>query len=281
MRSIEGLYILNFSEETLSLDDRVVREMESLESEAKLQLCYTPLDTVNSDEHFKIVYNNCRSLHKHFPDVAVEQNIISSHVMGFAETRLMQKDENCVYTIHGYQLIRNDQNQNQQTVRPPHGLALYVRDDVIISKCKCCSTNKFECVVLETLHQLTQMQIVMIYNSPGHSLQNLTSMLQNELAEHVDPQNPLVIMGDFNIDVSQKECGLEKFIAEEFHCYQLMHEPTTDQGSTLDLVFTNCTGSVGTVETYWSDHKLVYFYTQVFLNRTVCWLFPDTELFSL
>ena len=103
------------------------------------------------------------------------------------------------------------------------------------------------------------MQIVMIYNSPGHSLQNLTSMLQNELVEHVDPQNPLVIMGDFNIDVSQKECGLEKFIAEKFHCYQLMHEPTTDQGSTLDLVFTNCTGSVGTVETYWSDHKLFLF----------------------
>ena len=91
MRSIEGLYILNFSEQTLSLDDRVVREMERLESEAKLQLCYTPLDTINSDEHFKIVYNNCRSLHKYFPDVAVEQNIISSHVMGFAETRLMQK----------------------------------------------------------------------------------------------------------------------------------------------------------------------------------------------
>ena len=72
MRSIEGLYILNFSELTLSLDNRVVREMERLESEAKLQLCYTPLDIINSDEHFKIVYNNCRSLHKHFPDVVVE-----------------------------------------------------------------------------------------------------------------------------------------------------------------------------------------------------------------
>ena len=71
----------------------------------------------------------------------------------------------------------------------------------------------------------------MIYNSPGHSFQNLTSMLQNELVEHVDPQNPLVIMGDFDIDVSQKECSLEKFIAEKFHCYQLIHEPTTDQGS--------------------------------------------------
>ena len=110
--------------------------------------------------------------------------------MGFAETRLMQKDENCVYTIHGYQLIRNDQNQNQQTVRPPHGLALYVRDDVIISKCKCCSSNKFECVVLETIHQLKQMQIVMIYNSPGHSLQNLTSMLLNEVVKHVVRKTP-------------------------------------------------------------------------------------------
>ena len=188
VRSIEGFYVLNSSEQTLSLDDRVVRETERLESEPKLQLCYTPFDTINLDEHFKIVYNNCRSLHKHFPDVAVEQNIITSHIMGFAETRLMQKDKNCVYTIHGYQLVRNGQNPNQQTVRPPHGLALYVRDDVIISKCKCCNTNKFECVVLETVHQLKQMQIVMMYKSPGHSLQILTSMLQSELAEHVDPQ---------------------------------------------------------------------------------------------
>ena len=29
---------------------------------------------------------------------------------------------------------------------------------------------------------------------------------------------------------------------------------------TLVLLFTNCTGSVGTAETYWSDHKFVYFY---------------------
>lgn len=236
-------------------------EMERLESEAKLQLCYTPLDTINSDDHFKLLFNNCRSLHKQFADVAVEQNVLSSHVIGFAETRLTQKDENCIYTIHGYQLIRNDQNPNNQTVRPPHGLAVYVRDDVIISNYKCSSSSAFEFIVLETIYQLEQMQIVMVYNSPGRSLHNLISVLQDRLLKYVDLQKSLVIMGDFNIDFSQKECSLEKFMAENFHCYQQMHEPTTEQGSGLDLVFTNCTGSVGTVETYWSDHKMVFFYT--------------------
>ena len=88
-------------------------------------------------------------------------------------------------------------------------------------------------------------------------------------------------MGYVNIDVSQKECGLEKFIAEKFHCYHLMHEPTTDQGSTLDLVFTNCTGSVGTVETYWSDHKSCLLLYIRLSNITVYQIFPATELFSL
>jgi len=44
-------------------------------------------------------------------------------------------------------------------------------------------------------------------------------------------------------------------------CDQLEDQSTTDSGSTIDLVFTNCHGEIGTEETYWSDHKLVYFFT--------------------
>ena len=44
-----------------------------------------------------------------------------------------------------------------------------------------------------------------------------------------------------------------------FHCQQLIHEPTTDHGSILDLIFSNQNGCAGTVESYWSDHKLIFF----------------------
>ena len=37
------------------------------------------------------------------------------------------------------------------------------------------------------------------------------------------------------------------------------HNPNTDNGSTIDLVFTNCDGQIGIEEAYWSDYKMLYF----------------------
>ncbi len=261
VRSIKDLHILNLNEEAISLDERVVLEMDRLCREATLQLCYTPLDTVNSNEHFKIVYNNCRSLHKHFESVAVEQNILSAHIIGFSETRLAQRDSNSDFSIDGYQLIRNDQKQTKQT-RPPHGLAMYVRDDVTIFYCHHYSITDFELTIIKVNHCLLQIQIVIVYKSPGFSLHNLISTMNREIVQHLDPSKPLVILGDFNIDVSQKDSGMEQYMLKELHCHQMIHEPTTDNGSVLDLVFSNYNDSVaGAIETYWSDHKLIYFYT--------------------
>ena len=86
--------------------------------------------------------------------------------------------------------------------------------------------------------------------------------MNREIVQHLDPSQPLVILGDFNIDVSQKDSGMEQYMLKELHCHQMIHEPTTDNGSVLDLVFSNYNDSVaGAIETYWSDHKLIYFYT--------------------
>ena len=43
---------------------------------------------------------------------------------------------------------------------------------------------------------------------------------------------------------------------ERFGCKQLMDRPSTDNGSIIDLIFSNYPGKTGTEETYWSDHKL-------------------------
>ena len=69
----------------------------------------------------------------HFDDVKYDQNLLSSHIIGLAETRLHQFDNNCDYQLHGYKLIRNDQETNSMGHRPPHGLAVYVKNDVQIT----------------------------------------------------------------------------------------------------------------------------------------------------
>ena len=39
---------------------------------------------------------------------------------------------------------------------------------------------------------------------------------------------------------------------------QQIKQCTTDSGSILDLIFSNCETFFGVVEAYWTDHKLVY-----------------------
>ena len=194
VRSIDHLHILNFNEEGLSMDERFAEEMKRLKGEAMLELCYTPLDTIDSSDHFKIVFNNCRSLHKHFEDILIDPNIQSAHIIGLSETRLLQRDSSSNYSMTGFKLLRNDLNQQTQTTRPPHGLAIYVKDT------HCYSTPTSEFMVVKKYLQKEE-QIVVVYKSPGLSLKKFVPELKQELRNHIDTREPLVIIGDFNIDI--------------------------------------------------------------------------------
>lgn len=79
-----------------------------------------------------MVFNNSRSLHAHFADVKVDPNILNGDIVGFAESRLVSADLNENYSLPGFQLcVRNDQKQTNMHTRPPHGLALYIKNDCI------------------------------------------------------------------------------------------------------------------------------------------------------
>ena len=47
---------------------------------------------------------------------------------------------------------------------------------------------------------------------------------------------PLAIIGDFNINVTQTTNRIEEYMYRTLNCSQLNHKPTTDNGSTIDLV---------------------------------------------
>jgi hypothetical protein len=66
--TIEGLYITDLCEDKISVDQRVVKEMEMLRTEHSLKLCFTPLYMLDYSE-LKICYLNARSLHRHIEDV--------------------------------------------------------------------------------------------------------------------------------------------------------------------------------------------------------------------
>ena len=67
------------------------REMHRLRTEAALELCYVPLYKIDPGK-VKVVFNNARSLNKHFKDMEHEPNLLAADVIGFAESRLCVRD---------------------------------------------------------------------------------------------------------------------------------------------------------------------------------------------
>ena len=260
VRSIEKLQILNFNEESLTVDKQVLTEMQRLHNTASLKLCFISLESIDSTSHFKIAFNNCRSLHLHFDDIKQDHNLLSAHVFGLAETRLHGADNDSDFAIEGYHLIRNDQIESSADKRPPHGIAVYVRDNITVTKQKMYTSATLEFILITTYHPMIELQILFLYKSPHMPDNKLYSSLNEKLLPYLKLSQPLVIIGDFNINGFDKPRTILNRIGKTFSCKMLMNQSTTDYMSMLDLIFSNVAGVVGTCETYWSDHKIAYFY---------------------
>ena len=77
----------------------------------------------------------------------------------------------------------------------------------------------------------------MVYKSPSTSFSTFSDIFEKVLVPHVDKNKPLVIIGDFNINVTRPTNKIEEYICRKLHCRQLNHKPSRDNGSTIDLVF--------------------------------------------
>ena len=122
--TVEGLYITDLCESKISVDPKVVQEMQLLRNEYTLDLCFTPLYMLANTD-LKICYLNARSLHKLIEDVQKDINYLSADIAIFTETRFSQHDPNEMYAIEGYELFRNDETSNVN--RLYHGTAVYSR----------------------------------------------------------------------------------------------------------------------------------------------------------
>lgn len=263
VKKLENLYILNLNETSITLDERVTLEMQRLRTKAVLELCYTPLYKINPC-NTKFAFNNTRSLHKHFQDIQFEPNILAADVVGFAETRLCARDEDMHFSLNRFKLIRFDETAYQSTSRPHHGLAIYIKQNFEIQKVVKHRSHSCE-FIMTALHSISKgfYQYVIIYKYPKSSQADLKEDICSHLRPVVDISSKLFIMGDFNIQVNDSNCSFVQFMEKTFGCHQHIKQPTTDAGSTLDLIFSNDQVYSDTVEAYWTDHKLVYCVVEV------------------
>ena len=103
-----------------------------------------------------------------------------------------------------------------------------------------------------------------IYKSPSCSVTLLDSIFIN-ITQELDLRKPLTVIGDLNIDAGDSRNTehirrLEQIISSP----QIVTEITTDQGSILDLAFSNIYDiKYSVIEHTWSDHKILYVYYKI------------------
>ena len=142
-------------------------------------------------------------------------------------------------------------------MRPPHGLAMYVKPSIRINLVETISTKEFECLVVQlnqpSFHLLTTL--IVVYKSPDCSFatfkKHILSMARFQITED------LVVVGDFNYDVSCNRNGrFLDFMKTMFPKTKCLNVPQTTRDHTkLDLCFTSCVSvSARIISCVWSYH---------------------------
>ena len=182
--AIEGLYITDLCESKISVDPKVVKEMQLLRSEYKLDLCFTPLYMLANTD-LKICYLNARSLHKHIDDVRKDINYLSADILIFTETRFSPHDPDEMYAIEGYELFRNDETSNVN--RAHHGTAVYSRLRMLNGYPCASNCNGIELTIAKTVEH-PDLIIIGIYRSPRAVLNSLLTVIRTTLEENPSSQ---------------------------------------------------------------------------------------------
>ena len=104
--------------------------------------------------------------------------------------------------------------------------------------------------------QENELIIITIYRRPNTiSIQCFIQLLQDLLSNAALHQKNIVILGDFNEDLLANKTNICNFF-QQHGFKQLIHQPTTNQGSLLDHIYFNATSTTQTevCDTYYSDH---------------------------
>ena len=253
---LQGLHLLNGLSGEIKVDQAVIKEMERLRSDARVTLCYRPVSLNRFD--LVTVFQNVQSLHLHMSLVQADRTFANADVVCLAETRLHKDDLDVDYMFEGFHpIIRNDQNDNRHEVRPPHGLAIYVRKCHQVLSIHRISMEQFESLVVDVLnsHSCVRFSIVVVYKAPG--------CVFGDFRKHVMSlsklcfSDELLIVGDFNFDVqNDQNTNFLKVMTSAFPKAKQLKTTSTTKGNTvLDIAFTNCDNAHSDIITcVWSYH---------------------------
>ncbi|MCG8623848.1 MAG: endonuclease/exonuclease/phosphatase family protein, partial [Proteobacteria bacterium] len=206
----------------------------------------------------KICHLNIRGYLNHMNDLKQDNNICTCDIICLTETHLKKSD-----VIH----TNSQPNKNYIQYRRDRvagvdkgGIIMFVHPRIKSTMLNVSIPKlEFAATVISPA-QTDELIIITIYRRANSvSTQNFTQMVEKLLSAPELHEKNILVLGDFNEDLMESKTNICSFF-QQYQFKQLIHQPTTNQGSLLDHIYFNGSATTKTevYDTYYSDHDTTF-----------------------
>uniref|UniRef100_A0A8D9E244 ATP-dependent DNA helicase n=1 Tax=Cacopsylla melanoneura TaxID=428564 RepID=A0A8D9E244_9HEMI len=230
-------------------------ELKRLKGEKQLTLCFST--NLKSNESCTIIYQNTRSLMKHFEHIKADNWYKQGDIIVFSETRTIPSDE---LVLPGYKVFHRSDGEFH--VRSARGIMCFARDQLSPEILYSVQHNENKHHVDLIVLQCNGIVVITGYRNPSSPSSLFFSLLEQCLTR-VHESCKLVLLGDFNWDAYNEDSDIASTLYGKYGLTRalLPQVPTTDFNTQIDIVFHKNLENMyssNTYESYFSDHKPVY-----------------------
>ena len=253
-KSAAGLFLIgDFYIPKKTINDQTEIEMERLRNKPS----YSSFNSILHPKEYppwRIVFQNVRSLTKHWRHLKADSYLMSSDILMLVETRACKTD---LVELPAFQLVAEI---SADTRVAGQGSRVYSKLPVEDFQIICHHEIKSSVEIIKfRLNEPTHTYCLSVYRSPQTSFQTLTKLISQVITPEV-LHNDVLVFGDFNCDILKCNQNtitwLEEMTNIGLHIISAS-EPSTDNRTQIDFVFSNSHTkfSSSNYESYYSDHK--------------------------
>ena len=199
---------------------------------------------------FGIAHINVCSIKNKFDLLKLKCADENFHVLTISETWLTQLDEDTMFNIPDYNLIRLDRDWGHVNGIPKSGggLCMFIKNGVDFSDTKLqhlnLSSNNIEIQIIYITNKLCKDLIVInIYRPPTANIYEFIRTLENTIKLcNPNDKHDVFVLGDFNVDMMSRNTNRNamEYRLQSMGYKQLINEVTRYSTTKCrDLIFTN------------------------------------------
>ena len=246
------------------------------------------LDDIKDSKGIHIAHLNVRSLINKWDTFKVHFNDSNLHIIGLSETWLNDKiPSNLLELSHDYVLLRNDRKWSEEpsnNVKKGGGVSLYINSN--LNYCEMTydkhnySNKNIECQWVSIKQPHSKSLIIgNVYRPPQGNIESFINCLEDILTDINLERVEVLLMGDFNIDILDKNNANRKKLLDlikPLGLRQIIKDPTRlspQKNSCIDLLITNSNfiQNAGVCDINLSDHLLILYSRQnIKIKKTKC-----------